>query len=68
MLTTRDDHVDDHFSDKFVPMCHVDYFINSDGWKLMARYICCIFLQLWRLNFVFSSFRDAFVSELHIKG
>ena len=31
MLTIRDEHVDNHFSDKFIHMCHVDYFINDDG-------------------------------------
>ena len=37
MLTIRDDHVDNHFSDKFVTLCHVDYFINGDEQKLMAE-------------------------------
>jgi len=36
-------HVDNHFSDKFVPLCHVDYFINGDERKLTAGYICCTF-------------------------
>ena len=27
-------HVDNHFSDKFVLLCHVGDFINNDGWKL----------------------------------
>jgi len=27
-------HVDNHLSDKFVPMCHVGYFINGDRQKL----------------------------------
>ena len=39
MLTIRDDYVDNHFSDKFVPIYHVDYFINGDGWKLTVGYI-----------------------------
>ena len=30
ILAIRDDHVDNYFSDKFVPLCHVDYFINGD--------------------------------------
>ena len=30
MLTIRDGHIDNHFSDKFVSLCHVDYFINDN--------------------------------------
>ena len=30
-------------SDKFVPMCHVDYFINDDKQKLTDEYICRTF-------------------------
>ena len=37
------DYIDNHFNNKFVPLCHVGYFINSDGWKLTVRYICRIF-------------------------
>jgi len=44
MLTIRDDHVDNHFSDKFVSLCHVGYFINDDRRKLTVGYICCIFI------------------------
>ena len=43
MLTIKDDHVDNHFSDKFVPMCHVSYFINSNRRKLSTEYICHTF-------------------------
>ena len=43
MLTIRDDCVDNHFGDKFVSLCHVDYFINGDGRKLIAGYICHTF-------------------------
>ena len=43
MLKIRDDHVDNHFSDKFISLCHVCYFINGDGWKLIVEYICHIF-------------------------
>ena len=43
MLIIRDDHVDNHFSDKFVALCHVDYFINDDQRKLTTRYIDCTF-------------------------
>ena len=39
MLTIKDDHADNHFSDKFVPLCHIGNFINSDERKLMAKYI-----------------------------
>ena len=66
MLTIRDGHVDNHFSDKFVHLCHVGYFINADRRKLTVEYICCTFYTFGD-NFVFSSFRDAFFSELHIK-
>ena len=43
MLIIRDDHVDNYFSDKFVPLCQVDYFIKGNGWKLTAEYICRTF-------------------------
>ena len=43
MLTIRDDHIDNYFSNKFAPLCHVDYFINSDGRKLTVRCICHTF-------------------------
>ena len=43
MLKIRDDHVDNHFNEKFVPLCHVDYFINGDEWKLTTEYISRIF-------------------------
>ena len=43
MLAIRDDHLDNHFTNKFVPLCHVHYFINSDGQKLTVRYICRTF-------------------------
>ena len=36
-------HVDNHLSDKFVFLCHVGDFINGDGRKLMAGYICRTF-------------------------
>ena len=39
MLTIRDDHVDNHFSDKFVLSYYVGYFINGDGQKLTPEYI-----------------------------
>ena len=40
MLTIRYDHVINNFSDKFVLLCHVGYFINGDEWKLTFGYIC----------------------------
>jgi len=43
MLAIRDDHVDNHFSDKFVSLCHIGYFINDDERKLTAGYIYCTF-------------------------
>ena len=43
MLAIRDGHVDNHFGDKFVPLCHICYFINGDIMKLMAGYIYCTF-------------------------
>jgi len=60
-------HVDNHFSDEFIPPCHVSYFFNNDGRKLTAGYICHNFLHFQGLNFVFSSFGDIFISELHIE-
>ena len=36
MLTSRDNHADNHFSDNFVHLCYVGYFINDDGRKLTA--------------------------------
>ena len=43
MLAIRDGHVDNHFSEKFIHLCHVDYFINGDGQKLTTGYICHTF-------------------------
>ena len=43
ILTSKDDHVDNHFSEKFVPLYHVGYFTNGDGLKLIAGYICRTF-------------------------
>ena len=31
MPAIRDDYVDNHFTNKFIPLCHIDYFINGDG-------------------------------------
>ena len=39
MVTIKDDHVDNHYTDKFVHLCHVDYFINGDGQKITTGYI-----------------------------
>jgi len=66
MLSIRDGHVDNHFNDKFVSLCHVGYFINGDRWKLTVEY--SHFLHFQGLNFIFSSFRDSFISKLHIEG
>ena len=44
MLAIRNDHIDNHFSDKFVPLCHVNYFINDDRCKLTVG---CIFIVLF---------------------
>ena len=46
MLTIRDDHVDNYFTDKFVHLCHVSYFINGDGRKLRSD----IFVVLFTLS------------------
>ena len=64
MLTIRDDYADNHFSDKFVSPCHLDYFINT---KFNSQIYLSHFLHFQRLNFVFSYFRDAFVNELHLE-
>ena len=44
MLAIRDDQVDNHFNDKFVPLCHVSYLINGDEWKLIVKYIALFIL------------------------
>lgn len=38
MLRIRNDQVGNHFSEKFISLCHVDYFINGVGQKLTVRY------------------------------
>ena len=43
MLAIGDGLVDNHFSDKFVHLCHVSYFINGNRQKLTTEYICCTF-------------------------
>ena len=43
MLTIRDGHIDNYFSDKFVPLCHATYFINGGGRILTVEYICRTF-------------------------
>ena len=43
MLVIIDGHVNHNFSDKFVPLCHINYFINGDERKLMVGYICHTF-------------------------
>ena len=44
MLIIRDDQIDHHhFSDKFISLYHINYFINDDKRKLTAEYICYIF-------------------------
>ena len=42
-MAIKDDHIENHFSDKFVPLCYVGYFINGDGRKLKSGYICHTF-------------------------
>ena len=39
MLTIQYGHVGNYFSDKFVFICHVDYFINGDEQNLITGYI-----------------------------
>ena len=39
MPTIKNDYVDNYFSDKFVHLCHVNYFINCDERKLTTGYI-----------------------------
>ena len=43
MLAIKDHHINNLFSDKFIHLCHVDYFINGDGYKLTVKYICRTF-------------------------
>ena len=37
MLAIRDCHVDNHFSDTFVPLYHVDYFVNGTVNKIVMN-------------------------------
>jgi len=70
MLTIRNDHVDHHLSDKSFPPYHVDYFINYDEHipklnlsHFLSHWIYLLhFLHFLKLNFVFSSFKNTFVS------
>jgi len=63
MLTIRNSHVDNYVSDKFVPLYHIGYFINDMERKLMVEYIYYIFYTFGRLNFIFLSFMNVFVSK-----
>jgi len=58
--------VGNHFGDEFAPPCQVGYFINSEERKLTDIYLSH-FLHFQILNFLFPSFKDVFMSELHIK-
>ena len=68
MMTIRFGHVDNHFSDKFIPLCHVDYFINADRQKLMVVYICHTFLHFHGLNFVFFIFQGRICQQITHPG
>jgi len=63
MLAIRDDHNNNYFNDKFVHLCHINYFINGDGRKLTTEYICDTFYTL-RTKFYISIFQDVVVSKL----
>lgn len=39
----KDGHVGNHFCNIFIPLCHVGFFINCNGRKLMDRWICRTF-------------------------
>jgi len=41
--SSQHDHINNYFSDKFVFLCHIDYFINNDEQKLTIKYIYCTF-------------------------
>lgn len=42
MLRIRNDQVGNHFSEKFISLCRVDYFINGVGQKLTVGYKFCL--------------------------
>ena len=67
MLTTRDDYVDNHFSDKFVSLCHVGYFIYGDGKKLTIGYICYTFYTFGIKFCIFIFQEHICVSELQVQ-
>jgi len=50
----------------FVHLCHVRFFINGNGWNITDEWIYHFF-YFWWLKFEFLSFRNAFVSTLHIQ-
>lgn len=62
----KDGHVGNYFCDIFVPLCHVSFFINGNGWKLTDEFVA-FFFYFWGLKFDFSSFGDEFVSVLYIQ-
>jgi len=58
-------HVDNHFCDIFVPLCHINSFINGNRQKLTDEWICRTYFHFRGLKFEFSPFEDKFVSALH---
>ena len=58
MLTIRNNQVDNYFSDKFISLCHVDYFTNDDRWKVNSQLYLSHFLHFSKLNFIFLSFKN----------
>ena len=60
MLAIRNGHVSNHFIDKFIHLCHVGYFINSDERKLMVRYISRNFYTFKTkfYIFIFQAYKD----------
>ena len=39
----KDGHVGNYFCDIFVPLCHVSFFINGNGWKLTDEFVAFFF-------------------------
>lgn len=61
----KDDHVGNQFYDIFVHLCHLDFFINANRWKLTDEWIYRTFYTFGTKNWIFIFLKE-FVSDLHI--
>ena len=62
MLVTRDDHVNNYFTDKFVPMCYVSYFINGNEQKSSDIFVTLFILS--NTNFYIFIFHRRIYQEI----